>query len=235
MSILKIFDRVQWVKGALAVNEVDPETHRITGNTTNSFLTTEILGQSSCNGVCAVGAIMADLGATSDNFSHHQPVWNDIHGWQFNDTSNYSKFELFVMELRKYGVGMAQDFFKGYLPDTDWPETAQSRADAHYKKEGYDYRINVEDSHNSIEGWNDYDWTNEQDIQNFLYVLDTYPPYRMLSTLLLEVDSPELREIYAHCKSINPEFDLSQTHVGYESALGIFNQVFGLKVSGMGS
>ena len=111
-------------------------------------------------------------------------------------------------------MDLSQQFFKGYLFETGWYELAQSRTDRYIGR------------FESIEGWNDSGYATEEDVRNFLDVLDTYPPYRMVSTLLIDLDSPELREIHAQCLRLEPQFD---THF-YSSQITVFNQVFGLNV-----
>ena len=212
--ITEIFERVRWVTGALAVNEVDPETNGVKTHVVDTFLTDERLGSGACGGVCAVGAIMSDLGATMVNYSYELPSLNYLGSWSYSTDRDKDFFEVFVENLRRYGVDLSQKFFKEYLVAVEWYELAQSRTDRYIGR------------FESIEGWNDSGFATEEDVRNFLDVLDTFPAYRMLSGLLIESDSPELREIHAQCLRLEPLFDTYY----YQSQLKIFNQVFGLEV-----
>ena len=212
--ITEIFERVRWVTGALAVIEVDPVTNGVKTHVVDPFLSDEKLGSGSCGGVCAVGAIMSDLGATMVNYSDDQPILNYLGHWSYSTDRDKDFFEVFVENLRRFGVDLSQQFFKGYLFETGWYELAQSRTDRYIGR------------FESIEGWNDSGYATEEDVRNFLDVLATYPPYRMVSTLLIDLDSPELREIHAQCLRLEPQFD---THF-YSSQITVFNQVFGLNV-----
>ena len=212
--ITQIFERVQWVKGALAVNEVDPNTHSVKTHVVDTLLTDENLGSGSCGGVCAVGAIMSDLGATMVNYSDERPVQNFYGTWSYSTDKEKDFFVVFGENLRRYGVDVSQKFFKEYLVAVDWYELAQSRTDRYIGR------------FESIEGWNDSGFATEEDVRNFLDVLDTFPAYRMVSGLLTESDSNELREIHAQCLRLEPLFDTYY----YGSQMKIFNQVFGLDV-----
>ena len=211
--ITSIFERVQWVRGALAANEVDPEDNSIKHNVVDTFLTDDKLGKSSCGGVCAVGAIMADLGATMVDFSDGLPFLSALGNWTYEDVKK-NNFQRFVERLRRYGVDLSQKFFKEYLFAVEWYALAQSRTDSYIGR------------FDSIEGWNDSGYATEEDVRNFLDVLDTYPAYRMIAGLLSESDSDELRQIHAQCQRLEPEFDT----FSYNHQTEIFNQVFGLSV-----
>ena len=212
--ITQIFERVQWVKGALAVNEVDPDTQTVKTHVVDTLLTDDKLGSGSCGGVCAVGAIMSDLGATMVNYSDGQPERNYLGTWSYTTDAEKDFFVVFVENLRRYGVDLSQKFFKEYLVATGWYEIAQSRTDRYMG------------SFESIEGWNDSGYATEEDVRNFLDVLDTFPAYRMVSGLLTESDSPELREIHAQWLRLEPLFDTYY----YQSQMTVLNQVFGLDV-----
>ena len=212
--ITEIFERVRWVTGALAVNEVDPETNGVKTHVVDTFLTDEKLGSGACGGVCAVGAIMSDLGATMVNYSDGQPERNYFGTWSYTTDKEKDFFVTFVENLRRYGVDLSLKFFKEYLHAVEWYDLAQSRTDRYVGR------------FDSIEGWNDSGYATEEDVRNFLDVLDTFPANRMVSGLLTESDSNELREIHAQCLRLEPLFDTYY----YGSQMKIFNQVFGLDV-----
>lgn len=212
MAIQTIFDRVKWLKGTLSATDAH-ENHMIKGETTDTFLSVE----NGCGGVCAVGAIMADLGATMIDFSDGEPI-KSVYGSWVSSAKQKTDFQQFMMAIRSYGVSVAQDFFNGYLDSVNWYETAISR--------GWDgstfYRFR------EIEAWNDTPVTTEQDINNFLGVLDTYPPYKMLALLLIENDSDDLRELFAHALRLDPDFI---ARADKPERIGIFNQIFDLSVN----
>ena len=211
MAVQAIFDRVKWPKGTLSATDAT-EDHHILGETTDTFLSDINNG---CGGVCAVGAIMADLGATMVDFSDIVPKLNLYGRWCIPEQKK-TDFQQFVISLRRYGVSIAQDFFRGYLRTTDWYETAISRG---WDGDQY-YRFR------EIEAWNDEKVTTEQDVNNFLGVLDTYPPYKRLALLLSETDSDDLRELHEQALRLDPNFD---SQFNYER-VKVFNQIFDLAI-----
>ena len=232
MTITAMFDRVRWIKGALSANDGD-ERHSIKGTTTPTFLSLDSYNDQSCGAVCAVGSIMFDLGATMDNFTDGIPTYNAEGLLNTKPDGGYKHFDIFVTLLRRYTVEVAQNYFRNgnegisYLEDTNWHDTAKSRVEA---KGNYWYK----DDPTNIEGFNDSQYSTEQDVRNFLDVLEWLPEYRMLHGVLTG-DGGALKQIYQQALRLDPEICSETDFTGaYRLAqpipFGIFNQIFGLKV-----
>ena len=232
MTITAMFDRVRWIKGALSANDGD-ERHSIKGTTTPTFLSLDSYNDQSCGAVCAVGSIMFDLGATMDNFTDGIPTYNAEGLLTTKPDGGYKHFDIFVTLLRRYTVEVAQNYFRNgnegisYLEDTNWHDTAKSRVEA---KGNYWYK----DDPTNIEGFNDSQYSTEQDVRNFLDVLEWLPEYRMLHGVLTG-DGDALKQIYQQALRLDPEIASEQEYTGeyrlhQPIPFGIFNQIFGLKV-----
>ena len=205
MSISAVFDRVKWVKGYLSSSEVpdmSDEIHDSGGNrASDTFLSH---GQKlPCHGMCSVGAIMWDLGATRTDFSN-------LIGASYATRTDYDRF---VEDLRRYGVMIAQYYFRSYVEEFHWDYRQQHIDD-------YEW-----DTHRPlIESWNDEKQTSEQDVRNFLYTLDTYPPYRQVARLLKYQESDDLNELLAQANRLHENKDFVNEWLGVK--MGIFNQIF---------
>ena len=232
MAIVAMFDRVKWIKGALSAFDGD-ERNSIKGSTTHTFLSLDSYNEESCGAVCAVGSIMFDLGATMDDYTDGLPAYNAEGYLSTKPDGGYSHYAVFTALLRRYTVAMAQDYFKNgeegtsYLAETNWYETAKSRVEA----EGKWYYQDVPDS---IEGFNDTQYSTEEDVRNFLEVLEWLPEYRMLHGVLTG-DGGALKQIYEQALRLDPEICsekefTGEYRLGQPIPFGIFNQIFGLKV-----
>ena len=231
MTIIAMFDRVKWIKGALSAFDAG-EHHQIKGTTTHTFLSLDSYNEESCGAVCAVGSIMFDLGATMDNFTDGIPFYrNGVLTTMPAD--GYSRYDVFVTLLRRYTVEVAQDYFRNgvdgvsYLDSTNWHETAKSRVEA----KGNDW---FKDTPHTIEGFNDTQYSTEQDVRNFLDVLEWLPEYRMLHGILTG-DGDALKQIFEQAQRLDPEVANEQYFNGefmlqQPIPYAVFNQIFGLKV-----
>ena len=233
MTITAMFDRVRWIKGALSANDGD-ERHSIKGTTTTTFLSLDSYNEQSCGAVCAVGSIMFDLGATMDNFTDGIPAYNAEGYLSTRPDGGYKHFDVFVALLRRYTVEVAQNYFRqgddgvSYLEATNWHDTAKARMEA---KGNYWYR----DDPNSIEGFNDSNYSTEQDVRNFLDVLEWLPEYRMLHGVLTG-DGGALKQIYQQALRLDPDLADEKEFSGeyrlhQEIPYKIFNQIFGLSIA----
>ena len=232
MTITAMFDRVRWIKGALSAN--DGDNSRIKGTTTMTFLSLDSYNEQSCGAVCAVGSIMFDLGATMDNFTDGIPAY-DAEGYlSTRPDGGYKHFDVFVALLRRYTVEVAQNYFRqgdegvSYLESTNWHDTAKSRIEA---KGNSWYR----DDPSSIEGFNDSQYSTEQDVRNFLDVLEWLPEYRMLHGVLTG-DGGALKQIYQQALRLDPDLADEKEFSGeyrllQEIPYKIFNQIFGLSIA----
>ena len=231
MTIIAMFDRVKWIKGALSAFDGD-ERNSIKGTTTHTFLSLDSYNEESCGAVCAVGSIMFDLGATMDDFTDGIPFYRDG-VLTTKPVDGYSRYDVFVTLLRRYTVEVAQDYFRNgddgvpYLDSTNWYETAKSRVEA---KGNHWYK----DAPDSIEGFNDTQYSTEQDVRNFLDVLEWLPEYRMLHGVLTG-DGDALKQIFEQAQRLDPEVANEQDYNGGYRLLqpipyAVFNQIFGLKV-----
>ena len=200
MSISAVFDRVKWVKGYLAMTETEvPHFSSARVRPTTTFLT---YGEKEpCDGMCSVGAIMWDLGAVKPDFSSRDFI-NTIP----------DDFERFVQDLRRFGVMIAQNYFYAYCQDIHpaYFETLDSYL--------------VDTRHPLIESWNDNESSTEQEVRNFLYTLDLYPPYRQVRKFLVNDDSDELRELYAQADRLSMNRDFVREWM--QTKVDIFNQIF---------
>jgi len=202
MTITTVFDRVKWVKGYLTVTEYSEcaPDHTNKMMAANTFLTH---GQKEpCHGMCSVGAIMWDLGAT-------KPDYTNLLGTPYAMRSDYDRF---VEDLRRYGVMIAQYYFRGYVEEF--------HHDYFQQIEEYDWDTNRP----LIEGWNDDPMTTEQDVRNFLYTLETYPKYRQISRLLKHQDSDDLQEILEQANRLHEHGDFVNEWL--IAKVQIFNQIF---------
>ena len=203
MSIASVFDRVKLVKGYLACTDVPAQSsdewdHSPKEQATVTFLS---YGQEApCHGMCSVGAIMFDLGATRTDFTN-------LLGMPYNQRTDYDRF---VEDLRRYGVMIAQYYFRDYVREFH-PE---------YHVEQYD----LDTYRPLIESWNDDKETTEKDVRNFLYTLDTYPPYRQVAKLLRFEDKDELNELLAQANRLHEHGDFVNEWLS--AKVRIFNQIF---------
>ena len=239
MTITAMFDRVKWIKGALSAN--DGENSRISGTTTPTFLSMDNLNEQSCGAVCAVGSIMFDIGATMDNFTSGVPRYNSSGILTTRPKGGWSQFDVFVVLLRRYTIEMTQHYFVNgldgvsYLDATNWYSTVQSRQ--HDKGRNY-----YKDDINRIESFNDSPFSTEEDVRNFLDVLETLPDYRMLHGLLTSDDPSVLEEIFAQALRLDPDI-ASETECDYLTdgnakqfkllqpiPYEVFNTIFGLDI-----
>ena len=203
MSIAAVFDRVRLVKGYLSSSELPDSTDWADNcsRATDTFLSH---GQEMpCHGMCSVGAIMYDLGATRTDFTN-------LIGGDYDTRTDYDRF---VEDLRRYGVMIAQYYFRGYVEEFH-PEYRRNHID--------DYEW---DTHRPlIESWNDWKPTTEEDVRNFLYTLATYPPYRQVARMLRYQESDELNELLAQANRLHEHGDFVNEWLGVK--VKIFNQIF---------
>tara|TARA_R100000808_G_scaffold4903_1_gene15334 strand:- start:11 stop:772 length:762 start_codon:yes stop_codon:yes gene_type:complete len=202
MSLLSVFDRKQWIKGAWASNSWNK--HFISNDT----VTTDY---KNCNGVCAEGAIHVDMGRLDDYTSTVGLKWNYQASTRSKSPSIHQSDKVqqqidtfnFRDSLHRVGDWIASDFLRSWVEKEENQELMRHRTRPRCEcwlyqskldntiteidgvKYCMDWRV-AKDAydHNNVPTFNDQRGMKESVIKAFLTDLDRHPHYMAVRSLL---------------------------------------------------
>lgn len=155
-----LFEKIAWVKGALATTQTLPQ-NKVNGSTGNPELDNiphatkphDNFHDESVIGCCTLGVVAMSLGAYTINFQGAEALLK--YGFEQDKPIHLRFYKL----LREYGIRHAQKVF------LEW-------VDVSVEDNPKDNRIQEWSDEGNIENWNDRPDTQFSDVQDFLHYLD---------------------------------------------------------------
>ena len=166
------FEKIAWVKGALATTKTTPQNMVAdsTGNPELDLIPHAVQGYDKFHddavvGCCTLGVVAMALGAYNVKYQGAEILMD------YKSIFEIPTHLRFYKLVREYGLKHAQTVFHKWVSKK-------------IQEEPKDRRISQWAGVHNIEGWNDRDDTQFSDVQEFLWYLDQDPQFDMLKECL---------------------------------------------------